>query len=449
MGPSYPLFLCFLLCGGVELCCPQPLWLFPSGTRTPVRSTSSVEVECLEAELVVTVNRDLFGTGKLVQPGDFTLGSESCQPLVSMDTGVVKFKAQLHECSTRVQVTEDALVYNTFLLHDPRPVGSLSILRTNRVEIPIKCSYPRQGNVSSHAIQPTWVPFRTTVSSEEKLAFSLRLMEEDWNTEKSSPTFYLGEVAHLQAEVQTGSHPPLQLFVDYCVATPLPDVTGSPSHIIVDFHGCLVDSQFESLSAFQVPRPRPETLQFTVDVFHFANSSRNMIYITCHLKVTPADQAPDEINKACSFNRTSKSWLPVEGDAVICDCCNVGNCSRHELSQFKSASRQRRHVTDEADVTIGPLIFLGRASEQTVEGWTSSAETSVALGLGLATVAFLTLAAIVLGVTRRTTFPRRRQVRGACAARHWEGCDAEFHSGCLSLGVGALVGGVLLRLSRS
>lgn len=39
------------------------------------------------------------------------------------------------------------------------------------------CSLPRQGNVSSQAILPTWVPFRTTVFSEEKLAFSLHLME--------------------------------------------------------------------------------------------------------------------------------------------------------------------------------------------------------------------------------------------------------------------------------
>lgn len=63
-----------------------------------------MEVECLEAELLVTVNRDLFGTGKLIEPGHLTLGSESCQPLVSVDTDVVRFKAQLHECSSRVQV---------------------------------------------------------------------------------------------------------------------------------------------------------------------------------------------------------------------------------------------------------------------------------------------------------------------------------------------------------
>ena len=40
-------------------------------------------------------------------------------------------------------MTDDALVYSTFLLHSPRPAGNLSILRTNRVEVPIECPYPR------------------------------------------------------------------------------------------------------------------------------------------------------------------------------------------------------------------------------------------------------------------------------------------------------------------
>lgn len=75
-------------------------------------------------------------------------------------------------------------------------------------------------------------------------------------------------------------------------------------------------------------------LRFRIDVFRFAGDARNLvrlrvslpaspkprqcpppvgpqlsplpfpqIYITCHLKVTPVDQAPDPLNKACSFNK--------------------------------------------------------------------------------------------------------------------------------------------------
>ncbi|PNI88637.1 POMZP3 isoform 5 [Pan troglodytes] len=62
-------------------------------------------------------------------------------------------------------------------------------------------------------------------------------MEENWNAEKTSPTFHLGDAAHLQAEIHTGSHVPLRLFVDHCVATPTPDQNASPYHTIVDFHG--------------------------------------------------------------------------------------------------------------------------------------------------------------------------------------------------------------------
>ncbi|XP_033048512.1 zona pellucida sperm-binding protein 3 isoform X2 [Trachypithecus francoisi] len=236
-------------------------------------------------------------------------------------------------------------------------------------------------------------------------------MEENWNAEKRSPTFHLGNAAHLQAEIHTGSHVPLRLFVDHCVATPTPDQNASPYHIIVDFHGCLVDGLTDASSAFKVPRPGPDTLQFTVDVFHFANDSRNMIYITCHLKAIPAEQEPDELNKACSFSKSSNSWFPVEGPADICQCCSKGDCGTpshsrrqpHVVSQWsRSASRNRRHVTEEADITVGPLIFLDRSADYEVEQWALPADTSVLLlGIGLAVVASLTLTAVILVLTRR------------------------------------------------
>lgn len=41
-------------------------------------------------------------------------------------------------------------------------------------------SFSRKENVSSKAIKPTWAPFVSTVSAEERLAFSLRLMNGRW-----------------------------------------------------------------------------------------------------------------------------------------------------------------------------------------------------------------------------------------------------------------------------
>lgn len=41
-------------------------------------------------------------------------------------------------------------------------------------------SLPRRENVSSNAIRPTWAPFSSTLSAEESLVFSLRLMNGRW-----------------------------------------------------------------------------------------------------------------------------------------------------------------------------------------------------------------------------------------------------------------------------
>ncbi|KAH0619873.1 hypothetical protein JD844_014245 [Phrynosoma platyrhinos] len=145
-------------------------------------------------------------------------------------------------------MTPESLVYSISLYYNPTPAANAIIVRTSPAEVPIECHYPRRNNVSSKAIKPTWEPFTSTLSAEQKLTFSLRLMNgisrsvprltvisNDWSTERTSNGFQLGDVMYIQADVNTENH----------------------------------------------------------------------IYITCHLKVTTADQAPDRENKACSFSQAS------------------------------------------------------------------------------------------------------------------------------------------------
>ncbi|NWX87395.1 ZP3 protein, partial [Nothoprocta pentlandii] len=285
-----------------------------------------VTVRCQEAQLVVTVHRDLFGTGRLVRAAELSLGPAACAAASATDSAVT-FVAGLHECGSTLQMTPDSLIYKTSLSYKPTPTGNLVIVRTSPAVVPIECHYPRRNNVSSNAIRPTWAPFRSTLSSEEKLVFSLRLMNDDWSTERLSNGFQLGESLHFQADVDSENHVPLRLFVDECVATLTPDKNSSPRYALIDLHGCLVDGRSdESASAFLSPRPRQETLQFMVDAFKFAKDDRNLIYITCHLKVSPVDQPPNSLNKACFFNKASSLWVPVEGTGDICSCCETGHC---------------------------------------------------------------------------------------------------------------------------
>ncbi|NXX61960.1 ZP3 protein, partial [Scopus umbretta] len=312
-----------------------------------------VAVQCQEARVVVTVHRDLFGMGCLVKAAELTLGSAACLPIVwSTAETIVTFMAGLHECGSTLRLTPDALVYSMSLNYNPVPTGNPVIICTSPAVVPIECHYPRRDNVSSNAVKPTWVPFRSTLSSEEKLPFSLRLMNDDWSAERASTIFQLGEVLHFQAGVNTENHAPLRLFVDNCVATLTPDRSSAPQYVLIDFNGCLVDGQLDdATSTFISPRPRQDVLPFAVDAFKFAGDSSNLkqIYITCHLKVSLADQAPDPVNKACSFNKASNLWAPVEGTQDVCSCCEMKSCflaghSRwlHAPSQWQGGCARRQ-----------------------------------------------------------------------------------------------------------
>ncbi|NXD86737.1 ZP3 protein, partial [Halcyon senegalensis] len=341
-------------------------WMEDPHSRA-ISSQHPVTVQCQEAQLVVTVHRDLFGTGRLINAADLTLGPAACKhSSLNAAHNTVIFTAGLHECGSVVQITPDSLIYRTLLNYDPSPASNPVIIRSNPAVIPIECHYPRRENISSNAIQPTWAPFSSALSAEERLVFSLRLMNEDWSAERPFTGFQLGDVLNIQAEVGTESHVPLRLFVDSCVAALSPGTDSSPHYAIIDFNGCLIDGRSDDTSsAFITPRPREDMLRFRIDVFRFAGDARNLIYITCHLKVTPVDQAPDPLNKACSFNKARNTWAPVEGTRDICSCCETGNCESPALSRRLSplerwpGRRFRRRAANEAeaDVVIGPVLL--------------------------------------------------------------------------------------------
>ncbi|XP_030434503.1 zona pellucida sperm-binding protein 3-like [Gopherus evgoodei] len=403
---------------------PYPWAQVDSSQLRAVSLLQPVTVQCEEAQLVITVHRDLFGTGRLIKAADLSLGPAACQyTSLNAAENTVTFEAGLHECGSTLQMTPDSLVYSTSLNYKPTPASNPVILRTNPAVIPIECHYPRKDNVSSKAIKPTWVPFSSTLSAEERLAFSLRLMNDDWSAERLSNGFQLGEVMHIQADVSTGNHVSLRLFVDSCVATLTPDRDSSPHYSVIDFNGCLVDGKSDdTTSAFISPRPRQDTLQFMVDVFRFAGEARNLIYMTCHLKVTAAEQAPDPLNKACSFNKAGNIWSPVEGTRDICRCCETGNCGlagqSRRVRPLDRWPRRRfqRDVTSrhgdssvretEADVVVGPLFITyayqgsrNLVEEQTEVGKAASPgmEETPGLVLGLSLVAAaIGLASVIL-----------------------------------------------------
>ncbi|XP_063786846.1 zona pellucida sperm-binding protein 3-like [Pseudophryne corroboree] len=370
--------------------------------------SSPISLQCGEDTMVVTVMRDLYGTGKLVKASDLSLGPQPCYPgSQSTDTSVV-FEIGLQDCGNGLQMTADWLIYTTALTYNPTSPSGVPITRTNSAVVPIQCFYPRHGNVSSNAIKPTWVPFSTTVSSEERLSFSLQLMMDDWSAPRPSSVLELGDMLYIEASVDTENHVPMMLFVDSCVATLSPDVQSTPNYAIIAYNGCLMDGQQEdSSSAFISPRPEPDKLRFMVDAFRFTGMDVSLIYITCTLRAAAATQVPDPTNKACSYVKASSRWTAVDGSNTICQCCDTKNCAGTSRRLLLPVGRPRiigkREIADgpstgeHGSVTLGPLLVVGtgdvQASRMTIESghleqWILVAIVSVSL---VVLLGFLTL----------------------------------------------------------
>ncbi|XP_077117723.1 zona pellucida sperm-binding protein 3-like [Ranitomeya variabilis] len=342
--------------------------------RDLTQAPSSVSVQCGEDRMVVMVNRDFYGNGKLVKPSDLTLGS--CRPGQQTTDTTVVFENGLQECGNLLQMTPDWLVYNSNLRYTPTSSRNVPIIRSNSAVVPVQCFYPRHGNVSSNAIKPTWTPFSTTLTSEERLAFSLQLMTADFSSPSSVLVFQLGEKLYIEASLDIQNHVPMLLFVDRCVATITPDMDSRPSYDIISNNGCMMDSMEEdSSSVFVSPRPQANKLRFMVDAFRFTDSAASTIYITCTLRAADINQTPDPMNKACSYNKASSSWTSVEGSSGICQCCTTRNCATAagQRTQWGSSSGRQRgfgkrdvgsHVEKHGTATLGPILVTGSKSNQ-------------------------------------------------------------------------------------
>ncbi|XP_066553398.1 zona pellucida sperm-binding protein 3-like [Amia ocellicauda] len=305
----------------------------PARAKAVVRVDSSlfkqqvspvVWAQCGDSAIQVSVERDLFGTGELIQAADIQLGG--CA-LSGQNHTVLVFQSELQGCGSALSMTEDELVYSFSLNYHPSPIANTGIVRTDPAVVHIECHYLRLHNVSSDALQPTWVPYTSTKSAEDLLDFSLQLMTDDWSSPRPSNVYFLGDVLNIQASVNQASHVPLRLFVDSCVATLTSDPTSSPSYTFIGNYGCLIDAKVTGSSSHFMPRPQDVTkLQMVLDAFRFHNDANSSIYMTCHLKVTAASQAVDNLDKACypvgnryfgRYRRDLAFKEEWEGDATV------------------------------------------------------------------------------------------------------------------------------------
>ncbi|XP_056308795.1 zona pellucida sperm-binding protein 3-like [Danio aesculapii] len=370
---------------------------------------NSVEARCEEASVKIHVQQNFFGSGQLIEPSDLTLGG--C-PFVGFDDRVriIAFESALEGCGSLLTMTDDSLVYAFALVYSPSPVPNTPVDRTNEATVPIYCIYPRKHNVSSNALLPNWTPYSAVGAGEEHLQFSLRLMTDDWQYERPSNTFFMGDLINVEASIIRANHAPLRVFVESCVASLGPIGEANIAYMFIQNHGCMVDARMTHSRSRFMSRIQDDKLRFQIESFRFQQDSSGLIYITCHLKATTTFSPVDMMHKACSFATETQSWIAADGDNQVCGCCE-STCTFR-----KARSLDTRDSMFEDDAAIGPIVInkvigdhslpqTGESSEMS----SKDAESSMGLALITGLVAVGILCIIILGAL----FYQRRQKRQA------------------------------------
>uniref|UniRef100_A0AAZ3QNP4 Zona pellucida sperm-binding protein 3 n=1 Tax=Oncorhynchus tshawytscha TaxID=74940 RepID=A0AAZ3QNP4_ONCTS len=344
-------------------------WSYPEVAKPEHRPTvserlkqvaaNSVSAQCGESVVRVQVNQDLLGIGRLIQPERITLGGCAATE-EDAEAHVITFESELHGCGSELTMTEDVLIYTFTLVYEPKPLANTSIVKTSAAMVDIECHYLRNHDVSSNALKPTWIPNISNMVAEELLYFSLRLMTADWQFERPSNHYYLGDIINMEASVMPYHHVPLRVFVDRCVATLAPDVHTVPRYSFIEDHGCLVDAKLTGSSSQFLSRSQDDKIQFQLESFRFQpQNDSQQLYITCHLKASAASSPIDAENKACSF---TDGWKAAGGDDLVCGCCD-SSCAVSKsfitslkCNVFHHCSLISSDMQKEGEATLGPIM---------------------------------------------------------------------------------------------
>uniref|UniRef100_A0A673AGK5 Zona pellucida sperm-binding protein 3 n=1 Tax=Sphaeramia orbicularis TaxID=375764 RepID=A0A673AGK5_9TELE len=303
----------------------RPEILIPNEIRHPA-SANSVAVNCGENIVQVIVQKDMFGIGQYVDPRHLTLGSCGfvTEDIANDGSSVIVFQSEVHGCDSSLSMTQDSLIYTYDLKYNPEGV----VMRINRAAVTVECHYPRIHNVSSLPLIPYWVPFSATKVSEEFLYFTLKLMTDDWQHQRSTDVYYLGTSIKIEASVMQYFHVPLRVFIDRCVISIRPDPTSNPNYAFIE-NGCLVDG-INSASKF-MNRDADDKLRFELAALMFQGYENERLYITCYLKATSINHGINSERRACSY---SNGWYEASGVNEACNTCDSSGPASSGQSTF-------------------------------------------------------------------------------------------------------------------
>ncbi|XP_061588220.1 zona pellucida sperm-binding protein 3-like [Cololabis saira] len=284
-----------------------------------------IVVRCHPDSMEIVVQADLFDTGLQVDGEHLRLGSNflskdgECGAVPSGEDDFT-IVTQLTDCGTKLSSTEEKIIYSNVLVYSPEPSAD-GLLRLDGATIPVECHYEKRYSVDGISLNPTWVPFVSTTSVDDQIDFNLQIMTDDWQFERESYIYFLGDPIHVEVSAMMGNHLPLRVYVDHCVATATPDPESSLRYDFIEHHGCLADAYLTNSNSRYLPRLDEHKLRFQIDAFNFYQEPSNQIYITCHLKAVPVALSVSSRNRACSL--IGNRWQSIDGSDQACRSCDL------------------------------------------------------------------------------------------------------------------------------
>uniref|UniRef100_A0A672GT66 Zona pellucida sperm-binding protein 3 n=1 Tax=Salarias fasciatus TaxID=181472 RepID=A0A672GT66_SALFA len=329
-----------------------------------LEQVNTISVACYPDLLEIAIKADLFAVGAPVNSNEIRLGVDEddyyCRATVSSEDEY-KIVAGLMDCGTKHWMTEDSLVYTNLLIYSPIPSPN-GVIRMDEAVIPIECHYARKYSLSSSSLMPSWVSFTSTMSAVENLDFNLKLMTGDWQYERGSQVYYLGDPINIEASVRVGHHMKLRVFLSSCVATLHPDMDSEPRYVLIE-DGCLVDSAVPGSKSHFLVRTQENSLQMQLHPLKCFCTLQ--IYVTCHVNAVPLDDA----------EAPNKAWRSADGNDYLCGYCQSQNevgptkvcCQIFLSSLLKAAKSFTFRVTKvlsvsvwEQEARLGPMTILPR-----------------------------------------------------------------------------------------
>ncbi|XP_037642300.1 zona pellucida sperm-binding protein 3-like [Sebastes umbrosus] len=281
-----------------------------------------VVVHCHPDSMRVVVQADMFETGLQVDGRHLRLGEgSSC---AAVPSGEAEFTIQTHlrDCGTKLSSTKEKIIYSNVLVYSPEP-SSDGLLRLDGATIPVECHYEKRYAVDAISLHPTWVPSVSRLSAEDQIDLNLLLMTDDWQFERGSYSYFLGDPILLEVTAIVGNHMPLRVYVDHCVATATPDAEATLRYDFIEHYGCLADAYLTNSSSRFLPRVEEHKLRFQLEAFRFYREPSNQVYITCYMKAVPVVLSVSSQNRACSL--IENRWRSVDGNDHACRSCDLNH----------------------------------------------------------------------------------------------------------------------------